>query len=666
MTHYLVEVALGPVQEFIIHARRSRDLWFGSHILSELSRAVARSLAAAGFTLVFPALAKNHPELEPCRGLFRDVHAYEPPLAVSNIVLAHSPDITESALEPALTAARTEALEIWRGFAGHAATEVAALLRPDARDRVIAALDHVLEFTAAWEPLPNPANATRVPEARDRLAQHIASRKSLRDFSAWDGHAGHPKSSLDGYRESVLRDDLDQLRGAELKQVLRIATRFRIPLTEHLDGLGVVKRAGGTPRQFIPLARIALAPWIEGVRTAEPVRFADVHTRLAGLLDDTTLSGIDYLPRPWLQNFPFDGEVFLEDQWKNHVPRKRSRGGRGLATEAVDTKVERAYEAFTNEVVRPLLRGRKPDPYIACLVADGDRMGRALDARSSIRDLQRASDILGKFAAEARSIILDAMGNLVYAGGDDVLAFVPVTRAVGAAAQLAATFLEHMGEAFPDLDPLPTLSVGIGIGHVLTPMGELLQLGRDAEKIAKAGPAGTPVPKAAERNAFAILSERRGGARVALRQQWIPTTTAIADTVNDRVARFLAPNFPHGLPYEVRSLLSRFPALVVDEPATHKPPAPEYVETIKQWALILASELRGVLVRKRLAQGTPTEIDPEWAALGLDIGTALADPSAPYASLQRAARRWVDESLVIRHLALAARAENRAKGMAAA
>lgn len=38
-TQYLMAFAIGPVQEFIASARRSRDLWFGSWLLSEMSSA---------------------------------------------------------------------------------------------------------------------------------------------------------------------------------------------------------------------------------------------------------------------------------------------------------------------------------------------------------------------------------------------------------------------------------------------------------------------------------------------------------------------------------------------------------------------------------------------------------------------------------------------------
>jgi hypothetical protein len=40
-TQSLLLITIGPVQEFIAAARRSRDLWFGSWLLSELSKAAA-------------------------------------------------------------------------------------------------------------------------------------------------------------------------------------------------------------------------------------------------------------------------------------------------------------------------------------------------------------------------------------------------------------------------------------------------------------------------------------------------------------------------------------------------------------------------------------------------------------------------------------------------
>ena len=57
---YLFLVSIGPVQEFIASARRTRDLHFGSWFLSELSRAAAQAIyAQKGASLIFPAPEKK-------------------------------------------------------------------------------------------------------------------------------------------------------------------------------------------------------------------------------------------------------------------------------------------------------------------------------------------------------------------------------------------------------------------------------------------------------------------------------------------------------------------------------------------------------------------------------------------------------------------------------
>jgi len=54
---YLFLVTIGPVQGFIKTARRSRDLWFGSWLLSELSKVAAKTIVDQNSlqNLIFPA-----------------------------------------------------------------------------------------------------------------------------------------------------------------------------------------------------------------------------------------------------------------------------------------------------------------------------------------------------------------------------------------------------------------------------------------------------------------------------------------------------------------------------------------------------------------------------------------------------------------------------------
>lgn len=73
MSH-LLAISVGPVQEFIAAARRTRDLWFGSYVLSEISKAVATSVKLHG-RLIFP-----HPEI--------DLESADDKVNVANIILA--------------------------------------------------------------------------------------------------------------------------------------------------------------------------------------------------------------------------------------------------------------------------------------------------------------------------------------------------------------------------------------------------------------------------------------------------------------------------------------------------------------------------------------------------------------------------------------------------
>src|SRR3954451_13230678 len=91
----LLIVTLGPIQDFIAAARRSRDLWFGSWLLSELSKATARALAGeCGLgALVFPGVSELG-ELQP-----------KSPTSVANKIIVRVPD----GKDPAFVARQGEA-----------------------------------------------------------------------------------------------------------------------------------------------------------------------------------------------------------------------------------------------------------------------------------------------------------------------------------------------------------------------------------------------------------------------------------------------------------------------------------------------------------------------------------------------------------------------------
>ena len=56
--HRVFHFTLGPVQGFVSQARRTRDLWAGSFLLSYLSGHAMKAIIDAGGTIVFPKVSE--------------------------------------------------------------------------------------------------------------------------------------------------------------------------------------------------------------------------------------------------------------------------------------------------------------------------------------------------------------------------------------------------------------------------------------------------------------------------------------------------------------------------------------------------------------------------------------------------------------------------------
>ncbi len=475
MSH-LIALSVGPVQEFIAAARRTRDLWFGSHLLSEVSRAVARSIESASGRLIFPASAKAE--------------------NVANVILAELPEG-----DPAEVAAKAKqaAQGRWSEFAQEAQREAFGVIRREIWEDQV---DDVVEFYAAW--------VTRSADYRgDRSAvmRLLAGRKQCRDFLPARGRAGVPKSSLDGQRESVLKDP------ARERWPERFRARLRIRGGEQLDVVGLVKRVAGDSPSWPSVARIAADPWLRGNQD----RLVDVRSA-CDTIGEHVIRRLDTTACPQFAAFPYEGTAV-------YVGRHHEL--------AEETEVDSDRLLPLQEALRRL---PEPEPYLAVLVADGDRMGAVISALDSPDTHRRFSETLSGFAKMARSIVNDNNGVLVYAGGDDVLAFLPVDRCLKCARQLHHEFGTRLS-AYGNL----TLSVGIAVGHFMENLEDLLEYGRTAEKAAKRP----------DRNGLAVHLHKRGGAPIRIRASW----DADPDQRLERFANLMNDGVVSGkLPYELLTL----------------------------------------------------------------------------------------------------------------
>lgn len=562
MTQHLWMVHLGPVQEFIAQGRRSRDLWFGSHLLSELARAAAKCAAAAKVELVFPAVSGQ--DLDP-QDAPMDKH-HKPVVPLPNHVLG----IVPAGVDPAELAegTRRAVLDRLHSLGDQVRRDYAEVLEaPDALWRE--QLDTVLEFYAAWVPYSDPAQYAR---ARHELEHALGARRNLRQFSPWQhDRTGAPKSSLDGGRVSVLAHG-----GARQGRTWR---QLRLGQGEQLDAVGLIKRAGGEPEQFVPLANVAAADWLRraGEQCPELLR------RAAELCGELDVGRVQNPTLPWSawpgSRHGYDAEVFYEGR------------ARAVLDECeAGPDLRRQHTQLLKAMHKKLMA---PSPYVVCLVADGDRVGAALDRLGSPEAHRVFSQQLAAFTAGCQAIVAAHQGLLIYSGGDDVLAFVGIERALPLARELYEHFAARMAPVAGG-QPAPTLSVGLGIGHLMDGMAHLLALGRRALQLAK----GDGVVSDAERrDALGILLDKRSGGTTRWRARWRDGSGQPAEVRIEALGSLLAERrLPRGKVYEVAAAMRLFPK--PDDLPLAQPCAPE-----SHWTFALREEVGRVLARAHASRG---------------------------------------------------------------
>jgi len=538
MSSYLVAVALGPVQGMIGAARRTRDLWGGSWLLSEAARAAARALhRAQPGCLIFPAPLDPDEDLEPLdapgdAANISNVLRFEVTLSSEGNAGSNDHQMRLQGLcSEAYGAAVQRLVEL--GTSARAALRNAEALRDDVWQ---AQIQDLLEFYAAWVP-GTLKDGAAYAEMNRQLGSVFAARKATRDFGPTqlgDAGAGLPKCSLDGAFETVLPD----------RMPLSLVRELGLSRGEQLDALGVIKRRAGDSEQFTAYARVAADSWLrqltsdhlQRLRAAyEPMVAAGLATRVRG---NAGRYG----------DFPFDAQLLYDFRRRNALAQETLDAATSDALYQLDSELK----AIRRQAGREGHQSGEPVPYAAILQADGDRMGKLLARAQSADQSREISRALHGFASEVRSLVREHHGHAVYAGADDVLALLPLDSAVACAQALANAFAVALGPVaqklgLPSLDH-PTLSVGLGIGHLMEPLGSLRARALRAEQLAK----GNALPPECQRNALGILLGIRSGGETQWRARWNDSTAL--QELHDFTQEYRAARLSTRIAYDLRAI----------------------------------------------------------------------------------------------------------------
>lgn len=551
MKNYLLLVSVGPIQDFIASARRSRDLWFGSWLLSELAKTAARTIVEQpGSTierLIFPAPGSLQ-ALDPdssfnvANKILAMVQVPEPSASEALETLGTT---VKAAIDARLEAIRNKAFAEVRGKFN--------------RDHAEAQVADLVEYY--WVALPLVSEkGTDYQNTRRELEALMAARKITRSFApvGWGGPVS--KSSLDGLRESVIPEgvypkqrDTDEEQDCKARELYQ---NYGARPGEHLSGVDLLKRLGkrgSGDSRFLSIPHVAALPFL-----ARLERYQDDMAKEAWECYAKSLEQLESERKEIAPTFPehplighADGAIFFEEQFHELLG--------GKPPEDYLKSVRGELRTFLRATVWREGREVRPQPYYAVLLADGDRMGRAIDHQQSADQHRELSKALAKFAGEVQGIVENKgkyelktdgckeeketrkghEGALIYAGGDDVLALMPLHTVLECARALAQAFEKHLAGFADEEGNTPTLSVGVAVAHYLEPMSDALDLARNAEKEAKK-----------TRNALAVIVSKRSGADRTVAGVW--------GTLDQRLGQFIDfhrnEQIPDGAAYELHAL----------------------------------------------------------------------------------------------------------------
>ena len=173
--------------------------------------------------------------------------------------------------------------------------------------------------------------------------------------------------------------------------------------------------------------------------------------------------------------------------------------------------------------------------YIAVIAMDGDRMGESLSSFADEAQHRAFSSSLARFADAVESVVKGFDGVLIYDGGDDVLAVVPVKQAIDCAVALRLKF----GDMVKGSDGKSlTASAGIAVGHKTVPIQDLVHKAHAAESRAK---------NDYSRDALAVSVFKRSGEILEWGCKWDSKALDIYSQLRGSLTDSLSKRFPYKL-----------------------------------------------------------------------------------------------------------------------
>src|SRR6266700_4821903 len=427
MKQAMLIFSLGPVQSFIMQARKTRDLWLGSFLLSKLMEAAMEGISG---DFVFPTR--------------RTIEGNIPDLPNKYIAIFNSSKDAKDAAEQS----RKQIVEEWNKIRG-AVWKSVIYNNPAIKTEDKEAAFKIWErqgnadtfFDIVWVIVQGDLN--NYPVWLEDAQKALDTRKRLRDFLPQAEYEPSEKGMISGERaalhgQSTSRDQVRAFWTAIAKECS--AKDIGQEGSERLDAIDTIKRfateASAIPnRSFPSTSSVATAPFVEKLLKAEIpdsiLREWDETTSFE--LATTVPKAIPYLQkhagdREWL--LYRDGDCYfpeaftpryLEENYKITVNEKDKEKKPYLSLKDKDF-IPNSLKSL-KELINVV--GIHPTPYYAIIQMDGDNMGKLFSGVENQEKHKKISEKLSELSRKEVPKLVEEYrpGRLVYAGGDDILAF---------------------------------------------------------------------------------------------------------------------------------------------------------------------------------------------------------------------------------------------------
>lgn len=510
-TQYMLMFSLGPVQPFITQARKTRDLWVGSYLLSKLMEAALRGLDKEK-ELVFPTDTT--------------VEGNIPDLPNKYVAIFDKQDQAERVAKQSIE----QIVDYW------------STLCQNVREKILFTGTISQETREIWERQTDPntlfeiywvivaGDTSHYGSWLEQTQQALDARKRLRDFQFQNEYG--EKSTISGEREALHGRKTTRQGVKEFWKDLtknRSLSDISTDGSERLDAIDTIKRfatkatVSGIPQQSFPsTSTVATAPFVKQLLEAQIdasvlKNWEDATRGKLAPMQTDALPFLQTIARESNRNWILkrDGDLYFRETFT----AKRLQKDYAIGLEQASEAEARANEGLI--ALKELLTTTRkleipsPTPYYALVQMDGDKMGTLMSGTQSKKDHQEISKALSTFARRAVPSIVEEsqQGRLVYAGGDDVLAFTALEGLLTLGDNLQKEYCEQVQKVVPDEERKKnvTASMGIAIAHHYTPLSFVLGAVRDAEKLAK---------NRYGRNALVVTVIRHSGEQTRVGCRW--------------------------------------------------------------------------------------------------------------------------------------------------